>query len=227
MKEVHDGRYSWGIRLVCAAQAGAAPFDCSYGGDDDDWLGTERMRTDRDAGPVGMARHASADSVEGAARAWAVLRTQSHQERVAVRAVLAQEIEPYLPLLPPRRPSEAELPLFPGYLFASVDARSDDLLRIRSAPGVAYVLPPSGPPALISEAIMGELRSRLSAQADQARARKLQRGDRVSIVAGPLRWHDAIFDRHLKATGRVRILLEVIERTMAVDIEESMLKRTG
>jgi transcription antitermination factor NusG len=158
---------------------------------------------------------------------WVVLRTQPRQEPIAFKSILAQGVEPYLPLLPPRRPTEAERPLFPGYLLARINRLSDDLLRIRSAPGIAYILPPAGPPALVSEAVVSQLRTRLAAHRDEIGSQKLHRGDRVRIMSGPLRWHDALFDRHMTATGRVRVLLDFVERTVAVDIEESLLRRTG
>lgn len=156
---------------------------------------------------------------------WAVLRTQMRREPIAAQAVLAKGIEPYLPLLPPARASRPEQPLFPGYIFASVKPESDDLLRIRSAPGIAYVLPPAGPPALLADDIVHQIRSRLAMSSDELEARRLQRGDRVTIVSGPLRWHDALFDRHLSSAGRVRILLELVQRTIVVDIDQAQLKR--
>jgi transcriptional antiterminator RfaH len=157
---------------------------------------------------------------------WAVLRTQPRQEALAGQSVFAQGVETYLPMLPARRPTESEQPLFPGYLFASVDIDSDDLLRIRSAPGVSYVLPQAGPPALLRDETLAAIRTRLVAYRAQ-HARKLEHGDRVTIVSGPLRWHDALFVRHLNASGRVRILLDLVQRTVPVDVDQALLKRVA
>ena len=52
-----------------------------------------------------------------------------------------------------------------------------------------------------------------------AAAAHLQRGDRVTIQRGPFRWVEAVFDRRLTATGRVRILLDFVHRTVAVDLD--------
>ena len=100
---------------------------------------------------------------------WAVLRTQMRREPIAAQAVLERH-RTYLPLLPPARPSRPEQPLFPGYIFASVQTGSDDLLRIRSAPGIAYVLPPAGPPALLADAIVHQIRTRLAMSSRRARS---------------------------------------------------------
>jgi transcriptional antiterminator RfaH len=129
-------------------------------------------------------------------------------------------------MLPARRRTESEQPLFPGYLFANIAIDSDDLLGIRSAPGVSYVLPQAGPPALLREETLSEIRTRLVAYRER-QARKLEHGDRVTIVSGPLRWHDALFVRHLNASGRVRILLDLVERNVPVDVDEALLKRVA
>jgi transcriptional antiterminator RfaH len=156
---------------------------------------------------------------------WVVLRTQPHREQIAAHVVRAKGVDCFAPLLPPRRKKERAAPLFPGYVFARVEPESDDLLRIRSVHGVAYVLPLAAPPALLPEALIDELRTRLAdPEADPAR-RRLQPGERVSVVCGPFRWSEALFDRYLNASGRVRILLEMVHRQVAVEIDVEDLER--
>jgi len=43
-------------------------------------------------------------------------------------------------------------------------------------------------------------------------------------VSGPLRWVDAVFDRRVNAAGRVRVLLELVERTLVVDLDEACVR---
>jgi transcription antitermination factor NusG len=153
---------------------------------------------------------------------WVILRTRAHDEALAARAIAARGVQSYNPLLDSRdgrRPG----PLFPGYLFAYVAAASDDVLRIRSAPGIAYMLPRHSQPTYLPETIVESIRQRLSdacvGQPD------LRPGDRVTVVSGPFQWLDAIFDRRLSATGRVRILLELAHSTLRLSIDQSALKR--
>src|SRR5205814_5512349 len=135
---------------------------------------------------------------------WVVLKTQPQREVLAAEAVQARGGESFVPYLPARRRDGRAVPLFPGYLFARV-ASAEDLLPIRSAPGVAYVLPRSGTPALVPEAVVDILRERIEGLAQVHPM--FQRGDRVVIEEGPFRWMEAVFDRRLSAAGRVRILL--------------------
>jgi transcriptional antiterminator RfaH len=154
---------------------------------------------------------------------WAVLRTQTHNELMASRAVEARGVEAYIPVLP-KQVAERPALLFPGYLFARISAASDDLLRIRAAPGVAYVLPHGGPPTLLSEGVVDLIRRRL-ADPSVAAMRALRSGDRVTVINGPFRWMEAVFDRRLNAAGRVLILLELAHRTVQLNIEEASLRK--
>ncbi len=160
-------------------------------------------------------------------KSWAVLKVQPRQELLAAEAVRARGVESYVPLLRPRRSTDRAAPLFPGYLFARIAPLSDDLLRIRSAPGVAYVLPRGAPPTLFPDAVLDEIRHRLAAPAYPSARQPFQTGDRVTVVSGPFRWLDAVFDRHMNAAGRVRILLQFVHRTVPVEIQEECLKRVS
>jgi transcription antitermination factor NusG len=151
---------------------------------------------------------------------WVVLRTQPRHELLAAQAVQARGVDAYVPLIPRRT-----TPLFAGYLFARV-LISDDLLRIRCAPGVAYVLPHSAAPASLPDAAIAALRARVAEFAARNLTRRLLRpGDQVTVVAGPFRWVDALFDRRVNAAGRVRILLKQVHATIALEIDEKCLKR--
>jgi transcriptional antiterminator RfaH len=114
--------------------------------------------------------------------------------------------------------------LFPGYLFAHIAPESDDLLRIRSAPGVSYVLPRIGPPALLSEALIDAVRTREVELSQSAPGATFVRGDRVTVLTGPFRWVEAVFDRRLSASGRVRILLNVVHGSVAVQTDAANLE---
>jgi transcription antitermination factor NusG len=155
---------------------------------------------------------------------WAVLRTQPRCEPLAARAVHARGVESYLPGLPIDRPSRPIAPLFPGYLFAHIAPDSDDLLRIRSAPGVAYVLPRAGPPALLPDLLIEAIRLREMELRGNTAGEAFSRGERVMVMSGPFKSVEGIFDRRLSTAGRVRILLNLAQSNVAVQIETGNLK---
>jgi hypothetical protein len=45
------------------------------------------------------------------------------------------------------------------------------------------------------------------------------------ITAGPLRDAEAIFDAHLSASGRVRVLIEILERQCRAEVSIAQLRR--
>jgi transcription antitermination factor NusG len=158
---------------------------------------------------------------------WIVLRTQPRREGLAAHAVRAQGVESYVPLLPPTRRAEPSVPLFPGYVFARVAPFSADIVRIRCAPGVAYVLPRAGSPALLRGQVVDDLRTRLVEPLSRSAREPLRRGEPVKVVAGPFRWSDALFERYVNPAGRVRVLLEMVNQQVAVELREECLQRVG
>jgi hypothetical protein len=98
-------------------------------------------------------------------------------------------------------------------------------LRIRSAPGIAYVLPRAGYPVVLSDSLIAAIRSREHecGAAEQSYAR----GDAVRVRTGPFKWVEGLFDRSLSAPGRVRILLDLVHGTAAVDLHEVDIEPVG
>jgi DNA-binding response OmpR family regulator/transcription antitermination factor NusG len=153
---------------------------------------------------------------------WVAIKTRPWRERQAEQAIAANGIETYVPLLSADEHDGAAMPLFPGYLLARVVFSEEDLLRIRSAAGVAYILPHGGPPVALPDDLIEAIRTRASTS-----ERSLHKGDRVKIRRGPFQWLEAVFDRRSNPAGRVRILLEFVQRTVALDIDERDLRYAG
>jgi transcriptional antiterminator RfaH len=157
-------------------------------------------------------------------RRWAVLRSKPRREPLAAQAVESRGVECYLPRRPGTRAWGSAHLLFPGYLFARVEPESDDLLRIRSVPGVAYVLPRVGQPALLPDVLIDTIRSREREVFSGAARRAFNRGDRVVVASGPFKWVEGLFDRCLGPNGRVRILLNMVHGSVALQIAEDELE---
>jgi transcription antitermination factor NusG len=111
-------------------------------------------------------------------------------------------------------------------VFAQIAPETDDLLRIRSAPGVAYVLPRAGAPTLLPDPLIAAIR----AKEEELRSRsghEFCNGDRVRVLSGPFKWVEGIFDRKLSASGRVRILLDLASGGVAVQMSARDLEPLG
>jgi hypothetical protein len=155
---------------------------------------------------------------------WIVLKAARGREFQASMALQGRGLSVYAPLRAASPRNRRSVALFPGYVFAFIRPGTDDLLRARSAPGVAYALPPGGPPELLPVEIIDAIRARL--REPIAGAQAWHRGDHVTVVSGPLRWLDAVFDCQLSAAGRVQVLLQMARSTFRVVIDEACLQHT-
>jgi transcription antitermination factor NusG len=161
-------------------------------------------------------------------QSWYALHTKPHKER-QVEAVLTERgIEVYFPTMPaPRRRNRpAERAFFPCYLFAHADLDAVGLWSLHYVPGARGVVMFGGIPARVNDNMVVALRARLaSADVVDARGEVLKQGDRVVITSGPFADWEGLFHQRLSASGRVRILLHLLQRWMAVEMDADALRK--
>lgn len=178
-------------------------------------------------------------------RAWYVARTKPRREEQTAVVLQQRGLEIYLPRLavwtpgkkisgpyvrhnePPHRVPTRLEPLFPGYLFARIDASSPEWVMARSAPGVAYFLGAQGHPTPIPADLVESIRCRSEAQQKDGVEPQFRTGDRVLIVSGPLAGLEAVFNGTLSASGRSRVFVQVLSRLVPVIIAADKLRRAG
>lgn len=155
--------------------------------------------------------------------AWYVARTKVHRE-IATAHVLGQRgLETYVPMLPPptrrrAKPVACEA-LFPGYLFARMDVTAGAWLAARSAPGILYFLGGDDAPTPIPDALIDEISQRAASGRSSRPEPQFVPGQPVVIRRGPFSGLEAIFDGCQSARGRVRVLLEIVQRLVPVDLD--------
>src|SRR5712692_5192174 len=144
------------------------------------------------------------------AQHWYAVKAKPRREQQATSVLAERGIEVYLPQLPVQKRSgqvsAALQPLFPGYLFARVAMASPEWLASRSAPGVAYFVGSAGVPSPLPDGLVEAIRTRAEGLRLAGWRPPFEHGDRVMIGSGPLSGIDAIFDRTLSSSGRVRVL---------------------
>ncbi len=160
-------------------------------------------------------------------RTWSVVFTKPRQEAVARENLARQAFLPYLPMLkqPKRlrgRWVEVVEPLFPRYLFVALDFGVQDLSPIRSTLGVVDLVRFGPEPATVPEGIVESLMAAEdpAAACHLVRAEPFQKGDRVTIAAGPFAGIEAIFEAPT-GKGRVAVLLDLLGRVARVQIDRN------
>jgi transcriptional antiterminator RfaH len=161
---------------------------------------------------------------------WYTVRTKPRAERQVQAALTRKGLTVYLPMVkvarvnPRARPI---MPLFPGYLFVQADLEQVGQSAINWAIGVASLVSFGGEPAMVPEAVIQHIQSRVAeVQASGTFGLgRLHKGDHVRITGGPLRDLDAVFDQPLSAKGRARVLIEFLGRLTATEVDLEALEK--
>ena len=158
------------------------------------------------------------------ARWYAAYTSANHERRVAEQ-LGAREVEHFLPVYASvrrwkDRRVELKLPLFPGYVFVRMALR--ERLRVLQIPGVARLVGFGGMPSPLPEGEIDTLRSSLEAGMHAEPHPFLTAGRKVRVSRGPLAGLQGILVRRKKG-ARFVVTVELIQRAMAVDVDEANL----
>ena len=164
---------------------------------------------------------------------WYVVHTKSRQEERANSNLRAWGVETLNPKVKTRRynqftgaPSHITQPLFPRYIFAKFNV-DKQLSKIWFTRGVHSVVCVGGSPASVDEDIIEVLQSRIDESGFVKTGEELKRGDKVVIKTGPMRNFIGIFEREVKASDRVEILLTSINYQGRLLVGRDLVERVS
>jgi Transcription antiterminator len=166
---------------------------------------------------------------------WYLLQTYPKQEDRAEGQLKSLCIEILAPRFEERRSNfytgavtRHAKPLFPSYLFAKFRA-SDLYHKVRYTRGVRQLVSFGDSLVVIGEEVITMIQSRIGADgfARVDRAEDLKLGDQVVIKDGPLKSFAGIFEREMKGSERVRILIQTVSYQAHVEIERNLVKKVG
>ena len=162
---------------------------------------------------------------------WYVIKTQPKQETRAECNLRAWGINTFHPKISERctNPftgllSYAIKPLFSRYIFAQFDINST-YRRVCFTRGVHSVVNFGSGPAKVDHEIIKLIESRVGKDGLVKLDNELNEGDQVMIDNGPLKHMTGIFQRDIKGTDRVAILLNAISYQAHVIIEKDLVKK--
>ena len=157
---------------------------------------------------------------------WFVVHTKARKEEYARQHLSRRGITTFLPWVvhslrftAPGAPA----PLFPGYLFVHVNLEVQ-YWNVAWAPGVRRLVS-FGEPAALDESIIDFLRTRAGQDCIVRIIEEFCQGDRVRVSRGPLAGLVGIVEKPCSRQGRVRVLMELLQRQTAVEVPEELLDR--
>jgi transcription antitermination factor NusG len=158
-------------------------------------------------------------------RWYAAYTRANHEQRVADQ-LEQRGVDNFLPQYEAARKWKdrkvrLHLPLFPGYVF--VHLALQNRLQVLQVPGVAWLVSFAGRPVPVPEEEFERIRGFLKRGFRAEPHPYLKTGRRVRVCSGPFEGMEGIVVRR-KNSNRLVISLELIQRAMAVDVEEACLE---
>ena len=156
---------------------------------------------------------------------WYIVQTQPNAERKAVAHLERQGFTTYLPRYRKRRRharrTEIVLaPLFPRYVFVSIDMEAQRWRSIQSTLGVSRLVCHGDAPAMVPPAVLDALHARESNDGiiDIDTPSRFARGDRIRVTSGAFGDCFGLFES-MTDSERIAILLDLLGRKVRVVLD--------
>jgi len=170
------------------------------------------------------SRQAEAEGrpLDDANRRWFVVHTQPKSEMRAVPNLERQGYHTFCPCMRhtvrhARKSTPVMVPLFPGYVFVQLDVSADQWRSINGTRGVIRLITNGETPVAVPVGIVEDLQRRISPDGAMDWTTSLKIGDQVKIAEGPFAAFIGTLQK-LDASGRVRVLLDLLGRSVSVSL---------
>jgi transcriptional antiterminator RfaH len=165
---------------------------------------------------------------------WYAVNTNPQKEDFAARQLEAKGWEVFLPkitVVRKRGASKLSLwePLFPGYLFVWLVPEPVNVRRVNRTPGVRRLLCAGDTPVPVPDEAVTLIRQRVGPRGHEPPKPQAEfpAGSRVAVRHGPFAGLLGVVEKPVTGRGRVRVLLELIQRQTAVEVDAVDLDRLG
>jgi transcriptional antiterminator RfaH len=154
-------------------------------------------------------------------RQWYVVYSKPQKEEYAKLHLSSKGLEVFFPrlLLPESNKQRRKIvPLFPNYLFVRLNLLSDEYYWASWSPGVSRIINFNGHPTSIEDNIIDLLKMKADGLGIIPARSNLKVGQEVRITDGPLEGLLGIIQEPPTAKGRVKILLQLLNRQTNVEV---------
>lgn len=161
-------------------------------------------------------------------KAWYVVQTKPNREDWVCQHLSFATIETFNPKI--RSFGQGSLfrekHLFPSYIFARAMLKNPNLHRlVRFTRGVTRILGVQSTPIPVSDDVVSTIRSYLNQDGCVEQKVFLKAGEAVRVKKGPLYDLVGILEKPVSPTGRVQVLLQLMQRQIRTFLHCSELER--
>lgn len=161
---------------------------------------------------------------------WYALHTRSHFEQKVYDGLRGKSIETFLPRIQvmSRRKDRRKkilVPLIPGYVFVRTDLNAAEHLRIIKTTGIVRMVGFQGSPVPANEEEISSLMVLDGTDRTVQNRTFMKKGDRVMIMEGPLKGLMGFYLRHDSGKDKVVVSVELLRRSLEVEIEDWALEK--
>ncbi len=159
---------------------------------------------------------------------WYFIQFKRNSHRIAERNLNQQGFKTFLPLhdFTTRRGSEflrSTKPLFPGYMFVSIQADGAPWYKISSTLGVSRLICQDGIPKRVPTEVVSGLISRCDSFGKLLPPAALRLGDSVEIKSGALANFIATVET-IDSDRRIWVLMDIMGQTTRVQVASEQIK---
>lgn len=163
-------------------------------------------------------------------RRWYALHTRSHFEQKVYEGLRGKSIEGFYPRIQviSRRKDRRKkilIPMIPGYVFVCSNLKAEEHLEIVKTVGVVRIVSFRGKPIPASEEEISSLKILDGTDRTVQNQDYMKEGDRVMIMEGPLQGLIGYYLRHKAQSEKVVVTVELLKRSLAVEIEGWALEK--
>jgi len=161
---------------------------------------------------------------------WYAVYTKPRCEQKAADGLMRRSLEAFLPKIEVTRKRQTRSvrqtePLFPCYVFARIEIDSEHFLAARWTPGVRKILGVGDPLSSVPDSVISYIREQMGAGGAVSPRQDFQVGDTVRIRKGPLRDLIGIFKGEVSPTGRVKVLMNILQNRREVEVHLSEIEK--
>ncbi len=161
---------------------------------------------------------------------WYAIHTRSRFEQKVYDGIHGKSIEVFLPRIQvmSRRKDRRKkilVPLLPGYVFVNTSLDPDEYLQILKTVGVVRLIGFKGQPVPVKDDEITSLRILDGTDRTVHNRAYMNSGDMVMIMEGPLKGLVGFYIRHKDQGHRVVVSVELLHRSLEVEIEDWALEK--